>query len=235
MKLFEFGTVYNLAIDKNTNDPLPGFHEETRLALLMTGQKEEENWNVTATENDFFELKGHVNALFKRLNISAETLTATPHTSAHLAAGLSFEAEGKVCAIAGIVSRATLKRFDCKQAVLYADLSWDMLVTLAGRNQISFRDLPRFPEVRRDLALLVDSAVTFSQIEKIAYQTEERLLHKVGLFDVYEGDKIGAGKKSYAVSFLLLDEEKTLTDGEIDKVMQKLITAFEKQAGAVIR
>jgi phenylalanyl-tRNA synthetase beta chain len=235
MKLFEFGTVYSLAADKNSNDPLPGFHEETRLALFMTGHKEEENWNVTSAETDFFELKGHVNALFKRLNIPAGALTATPYSSDHIAAGLSFEADGSVVAVTGIVSRATLKQFDCKEAVLYADFRWDMLAKLAAGNQISFRDLPRFPEVRRDLALLVDSAVTFSQIEQIACQTEKKLLRKVGLFDVYEGDKIGAGKKSYAVSFILLDEEKTLTDGEIDKVMQKLITAYEKQAGAVIR
>jgi phenylalanyl-tRNA synthetase beta chain len=234
LKLYEFGTVYSLA-DKRAAEPLPGYHEETRLALFMTGKKTEENWNAPAKETDFFELKGHIAAILKLLNTGASVPEARPFASEHMSAGLSWKADGKVFATAGLLAKALLKKFDCKQDVYYADISWDFLVSLAGKAAIRFTELPKFPEVRRDLALLVDAGVEFSAIEKAAYQAEKKLLRKVGLFDVYEGEKIAAGKKSYAVSFILLDEEKTLTDAEIDKVMQKLIKAFERELQASIR
>jgi phenylalanyl-tRNA synthetase beta chain len=234
LKLFEFGTVYSLA-DKRTPEPLPGYHEETRLALFMTGRQTQENWNVPAKENDFFELKGHLTAIMKRLNIDGPGLAIKHFASTHLATGLSWEADGMVLATAGLVSRVLLKRFDCRQDVYYADIHWELLAALAGNATIRCAELPKFPEVRRDLALLVDADVEFASIEKMAFQEEKKLLREVGLFDVYEGEKIGAGKKSYAVSFLLLDEEKTLTDAEIDKVMQKLIKAFERDLKASIR
>ena len=234
LKLFEFGTVYALA-DKTVPEPLPGYHEEIRLALFMTGKRSAENWNEPAKETDFFEMKGHLNALFVRLNIHPAALKTVPFTSPHIASGLAWEAEGTVVAIAGLVQRPLLGRFDCRQDVYYADLNWEALVRLAGNASIRFTEPPRFPEVRRDLALLVDAGVEFAAIEKTAFQTEKKLLKNVGLFDVYEGDKIGAGKKSYAVSFVLLDEEKTLTEAEIDKVMQKLIKAFERDLQASIR
>jgi len=234
LKLYEFGTVYSLA-DKSAAEPIPGFHEETRLALFMTGRQSEENWNVPAKENDFFELKGHFAAILSLLNIPGAGIEASPFASDHLSAGLSWTAEGKVFVTAGLLSRDLLKKFDGKQDIFYADIHWDILVSLAGRTAIRVTELPKFPEVRRDLALLVDAGVEFSAIEKIACQAEKKLLRKVGLFDVYEGEKIGAGKKSYAVSFILLDEEKTLTDAEIDKVMQRLMKAFERELKATIR
>lgn len=234
LKLYEFGTVYSLA-DKRAAEPLQGYHEETRLALFMTGKKTEENWNAPAKEADFFELKGHIAAILKLVNIDASVTEARPHASEHISAGLSWKADGKVFATAGLLAKALLKKFDCKQDVYFADISWDFLASQAGKAAIRFTELPKFPEVRRDLALLVDAGVEFSAIEKAAFQAEKKLLRKVGLFDVYEGEKIGAGKKSYAVSFILLDEEKTLTDAEIDKVMQKLIKAFERELQASIR
>ncbi len=234
LRLFEFGTVYALA-GGASEDPLPGYHEESHLALFITGGKTPENWNQAALPADFFELKGHFNALLTRLNIDPDRFGINPFSSAHIASGLSWEAEGRVIATGGVVSKALLTKFDCRQEVYYADIRWDRLVALSGEAAITFRGLPRFPEVRRDLALLLDEKVEFSEVEKTAYRTERKLLRSVGLFDVYEGEKIGAGKKSYAVSFTLLDEEKTLTDGEIDKVMQKLIKAFERDLGAAIR
>jgi phenylalanyl-tRNA synthetase beta chain len=234
LKLYEFGTVYSLA-DKPAVEPIPGYHEETRLALFMTGRQSEENWNVPAKESDFFELKGHFAAILSLLNISGAGIEVSPFASDNLSAGLSWTAEGKVFATAGLLSRDLLKKFDGKQDIFYADIHWDILVSLAGRTAIRVTELPKFPEVRRDLALLVDAGVEFSAIEKIACQAEKKLLRKVGLFDVYEGEKIGAGKKSYAVSFILLDEEKTLTDAEIDKVMQRLMKAFERELKATIR
>jgi phenylalanyl-tRNA synthetase beta chain len=235
LKIFEFGTVYSIGSVTNGADPLPGYHEETRLAFFMTGKKQEENWNVTPGEVDFFEMKGYLTALFHRMNIPLATLVITTGSTFHLPSCLIYTVDGKILAQAGMVSGSLLKRFDCRQDVLYADIHWDLLVSLAGRNPITFTEPPRFPEVRRDLALLVNSSVSFSDVERIAFQTEKNLLKRVGLFDVYEGEKIGAGKKSYAVSLILLDEEKTLTDNEIETVMRKLIAAFEQQTGAVIR
>ena len=234
LKLFETGTVYSLA-DPASPKPVPGYHEETRLALFLTGKKTEENWNSRAADIDFFVMKGYLEALFRILNIPVSHFKPNPSRHPHIATGLDYEWQGKVFASAGKVSREILKRFDCKQDVFYADIQWDVMTGLAASHPIRFEGLPRFPEVRRDLALLVDAEVTFSSIESLAFQTEKKLLKKTGLFDVYEGEKIGKGKKSYAVSFILRDEEKTLTDAEIDQVMQRLIRAFEKQLNAVIR
>ncbi len=235
LKLYEFGTVYSLATGSDPSDPLPGYHEETRLALFMTGKKAEESWNVSPADVDFFEMKGHLLALFRRMNIPAGTFAIRTGKTSHLPSCLTYEVDGQAVAQLGLVSASLLKRFDCRQDVLYADIDWDRMVSLTLRYPITFTEPPRFPEVRRDLALLVDSSVTYEALERIAYQAEKKLLKRVGLFDVYEGEKIGAGKKSYALSFILLDEEKTLTDSEIDKVMQKLIDAYGNQAGAAIR
>lgn len=234
LKSYEFGTVYSLSDEKNGKDPVTGYHEEFRLALAMTGKKSEENWNSPSRETDFFEMKGHFYALLTRLNISPAQLQISPYSSMHLT-GLSFKSGNDLLALVGLVDRRLLKRFDCRQDVMYADINWDLLTELAGKRAIHFSELPRFPEVRRDLALLVDSSVGFAEIESLAFSTEKRLLKKVGLFDVYEGEKIAAGKKSYAVNFILRDEEKTLTDGEIDRVMQKLIKAYEQKLQATIR
>jgi phenylalanyl-tRNA synthetase beta chain len=233
LKLYEFGSVYSRAA--NSNDPLKGYHEEWHLALFLTGIQSEENWNSPATGIDFFSLKGHIYAFLSKLNISMERFSGEPYSSEEITEGFCYYYNNVPVITLGSIARPLLKRFDCRQDVFYADLQWDVLVSMIIPDGISYSELPKFPEVRRDLALLVDSSVTFSEIEKIAAETEKRLLRKVGLFDVYEGEKIEKGKKSYAVSFILRDDEKTLTDKEIDKVMQRLITNFEKQIGAKIR
>ncbi len=128
-----------------------------------------------------------------------------------------------------------LKEFDIRQQVLYAEINWDLVLKLVKGNKIQYQPIPKFPEVRRDLALLIDTKITFEEIEKIAYRTENKLLKNVNLFDVYEGKNIEAGKKSYAVSFILLDEEKTLTDKVIEKTMNRLMEAYQKELNAVIR
>jgi phenylalanyl-tRNA synthetase beta chain len=135
----------------------------------------------------------------------------------------------------GEISPAILKQFDIRQPVFYADLDWDMIVNLTSGGSMLYREVSKFPEVRRDLALLIDKQVHFSEIERLAFENSRSLLRKVNLFDVYEGDKIGDDKKSYAVSFILQDEQKTLTDKEIDKFMNRLIEVFERELKAVIR
>lgn len=234
LMLFEFGSVYALA-EKGHGDPVDGFHEETHLAMWMTGSRSGETWNAHPGDVDFFDLKGHLFASLRRINIEPADLEVRPFSSKHIQNGLLLLSGGKTLATAGMVSGSLLKQFDCRQNVFYADCNWELLAFLAGQATIRFKELARFPEVRRDLALLVDSSVEFAAIEALAFQTEKKLLKQVGLFDVFEGEKIGAGKKSYAISFTLLDEEKTLTDEEIDSVMQKLIKAFEQKIQAAIR
>jgi phenylalanyl-tRNA synthetase beta chain len=236
LKLYEFGTVYSLADPSSGGkEPVTGYHEEQRLGMFLTGTEETPGWNVPAHKVDFFSLKSMVEAVFTRLNLSVRDMNITRCSSPHIPVGLCYQKEGRELARIGALSKTILKRFDIRQEVFYADVNWEILVPLTDEDSIRFRELPKFPEVKRDLALLVDRSVEFAEIEQIAYETEQRLLKQVGLFDVYEGDQVEAGKKSYAVNFILLDEEKTLTDAEIDGVMQKLMTAFGKRAGARIR
>jgi len=136
---------------------------------------------------------------------------------------------------AGLIRNPVLKQFDIKLPVLYADVDMDMLLKLIPVKEFQYKELPKFPEVRRDLALLLDREITFDQIKQVAYQTERKILRDIGLFDVYDGDRIEPGKKSYAVNFMLGDDSKTLTDTEIDKVMDRMVRALEQKLGAKIR
>jgi len=148
---------------------------------------------------------------------------------------LEYHAQaGRVVTI-GKVSSKMLKTFDIGQDVYAAEMNWELLLQLHKKTSVTFRPLPRFPEVKRDLSLMLGRNIRFEQLHKLAFSTEKRILKNMDLFDVYEGDKIESGKKSYAISFTLLDEEKTLTDKQIDKVMKRIATAFEKELGAVVR
>jgi phenylalanyl-tRNA synthetase beta chain len=234
LRFFEFGTVYSRTTGSSA-DPLPGFHEEQHLALFLTGKRERENWDTPDERVDFSDLKGAVEAVLNRAGTGSWKFRVEPHTSETIAEGLSYSAEGKPILVLGYVSERLLKSFDCKQPVLYAEFDWDALLEKIAPDTVRFREINRFPEVRRDLALLLDKSVTFEEVERVAYETERRLIRKTGLFDVYEGKNIEAGKKSYAVSFILQDETKTLTDQEIDKTMEKLIRAFTTKLNAQIR
>jgi phenylalanyl-tRNA synthetase beta chain len=153
----------------------------------------------------------------------------------HIGDGIQYSLHERTIFIIGSVSNQVLKTFDCRQPVYFAEVNWDLLFSLIpGKNQ-RFTGIPKFQEVRRDLALLVDHEVTFSQIEKLAFQTERKLLKNIGLFDVYEGEKIPAGKKSYALNLILQDEDKTLTDKDIDKAMEKIIRAMAASFNAQLR
>ncbi|HON55348.1 MAG TPA: phenylalanine--tRNA ligase subunit beta, partial [Bacteroidales bacterium] len=143
--------------------------------------------------------------------------------------------DGKEISTIGSISNNLLKQFGIKQKVYAAEISWAPLLNFIKRNKITFRELPRFPEVRRDLALLVDETVSFAELRALAFKTEKKLLKKIALFDVYKGDKIPSGRKQYAISFVLQDPDKTLTDKYVEEVMNRLLTAFTDKFGATLR
>ncbi|MEI6456141.1 MAG: phenylalanine--tRNA ligase subunit beta [bacterium] len=234
LKLFEFGTVSARAVG-SSNDPLPGFHEEWHLGLFLTGRREMENWDSSESKADFSDLKGVTEGILNRIGTGSWQFSVKPVSSEIISEGLAYLKEGKTIVTLGTIRESVLKSFDCKQPVLYAEWNWDNLLTLLTAKEIQFREINKFPEVRRDLALLLDKSVTFEEIERVAYETERRLIRNTGLFDVYEGKNIEEGKKSYAVNFILQDETKTLTDEEIEKTMEKLIKAFTTKLNAQIR
>jgi phenylalanyl-tRNA synthetase beta chain len=233
LKMFEFGRAYSLAT--SNNDPLPGYHEEKHLALILAGRAQPENWNTGGKQVDFFDLKGTLDGICKKIAVSNEQWEVKTYTSGQLTDGLQYLFNGESIFIIGSVSSQVLKLFDCRQPVYFAQANWDLLFSLVPLKSLQYRGIPKFPEVRRDLALLVDKEITFAQLEKLAFQTEKRLLRNVGLFDVYEGEKIAAGKKSYALNFILQDEEKTLTDKEIEKAMNKILQAMISNYNAQLR
>ena len=235
IRFFEFGNVYSRDPKKTTEAPLDGYHEEKRLALFICGRKQKESWDTTDQAIDFFLLKSYVKSLLLKLGAEPDKLENSTADANIFDEGLSYQKDGKEVGSFGRISKDLLKAFDIKQDVYYADLSWMMMMQFARATSIVSTPVPKFPEVRRDLALLISKEVRFEQIREIAFKTENSLLRSVGLFDVYEGDKIGKNKKSYAVSFIFRDDEKTLTDKIIDKAMNRLVAAFEKQLEANIR
>ncbi|MBL7137585.1 MAG: phenylalanine--tRNA ligase subunit beta [Bacteroidales bacterium] len=231
---FETGTVYSLAEDKSS-DPLPGYHEEQRLALFLTGRKAPESWDADDTPADILQLKGILSAVFDRISIDPAELDLVPVESPLFSFGFAYQSKGEILVSAGSLRKSVLSQFDIRQPVLYADLYWDLMLQLIPGKELRYAELPRFPVVRRDVALLLNMETTFDQVRQVAFETERKLLLHVGLFDVYEGERIETGKKSYAVSFLLGDDSKTLTDAEIDNVMERLAEAFSGKMGATIR
>ncbi|MFC4721636.1 phenylalanine--tRNA ligase subunit beta [Geojedonia litorea] len=225
LKLFEFGKTYH-----NYN----GKREELkRLALFITGDRNNDRWTNTVKKSDFFYLKGTITALFERLGLSQ--LKSSPVTNDVLSEGLLLSSGKTTLVEFGIVQKKILKHFGIGQEVLFADINWDNVIQLSKNNSVVFKDLPKYPEVRRDFALLLDDNISFDQIYNIAIQSEKQLLKEVDLFDVYQGKNLPKGKKSYAVSFTIQDENKTLTDKQIDKIMKKLQSNFEKELGAELR
>ncbi|AEH02756.1 phenylalanine--tRNA ligase subunit beta [Lacinutrix sp. 5H-3-7-4] len=225
IKFFEFGKTYH-----NYN----GTREEPKhLTLLITGNKTEENWSTPSEKSTFFHLKGNVDAILSRLGISR--YRATSVKSDLFSEGIQYSQGKTVLVDFGIVKSKINKHFDISQEVLFANFNWDNIIEVAKRNKIKFTPIPKYPEVRRDFALLLDNNVTFDDINTIARQTEKKLLKNVNLFDVYQGKNLPNGKKSYAVSFTFLDENKTLTDKVIDKIMNKLQSNFENKLSAELR
>ncbi|TDQ25778.1 phenylalanine--tRNA ligase subunit beta [Tenacibaculum caenipelagi] len=225
LKFYEFGKTYH----KYEN----GYQEDKHLTLFVTGNRTPDSWRVATQASDFFYLKGIVTTLLSRLGI--DNLKTTPTKSDVFSEGVTLSLGKMKLVELGVAKRAILKEFSIKQEVLFADLNWQNILDLVGKKKIKVTDLPKFPAVKRDLALLLDNKVEFKEVYNLAFQSERKLLKEVDLFDVYEGDKLPEGKKSYAVSFVLQDENKTLEDKQIDKIMQKLQLTFEKNLEAVLR
>ena len=236
LRFYEFGKVYSKNPgQKVENDELERYHEEQRLALTMTGNANPESWKAPAVPTDFFELKKMTLRIFERLGFDLDILEEIYVSDEMFKEGLIIRQNKTELARMGTVGKKWLKKFDIKQEVCFADIRWDIVLDEVKKQRIVFRPASKYPEVRRDLALLINKNVTFSEIEAVARQYGGKHLKSVNLFDVYEGEKIEEGKKSYAVSFILQNPEKTLKDKEIDKMMQKLIKGFEKQVNAEIR
>lgn len=225
LKLFEFGKTYH---------KLPSGHEENKhLTLTVTGNRLSESWTYGQKPSDFFMFKGFVNLVFSRLGLNK--LQTQPVTNDVFAEGMALAApNNQVLVEFGSLKKSILKEFDIKQEVFFADFNWEAILKLVT-GKIRFTEISKYPEVRRDLALLVDNEVTFESIYSNARQAEKSLLKDINLFDVYEGSNLPEGKKSYAVSFTLQDSSKTLTDEQIDKIMGKIRNTLESQVGAQLR
>ncbi len=240
LKLFEYGKIYshptNNSEQANTNDTKSkAYIENNRLSIWLTGNISPENWRQKSRKADFFDLKEMVVSLLNKLgigNIKAEYVQEHPH----FAYGLQLAVGKKRVGIIGNIKKSILKQFDLKNEVWYADLDWENIVNIAAKQKTIFKPIVKYPVVRRDLALVLDKSIAFEQIPEIALKNAKNWLQSVDLFDVYEDEnKLGAGKKSYAVAFRLQDDNRTLTDADIDNIMQKLIQAFELQLNANVR
>ncbi len=230
LSLFEFGSIY---YTKGTEGCVTEkYGESAQLSLCVTGKQKNQYWAEKQQDTSIFVLKSTVQKILLKLGMANIQFQ---QKSDDLLSGLECTVLGnKVVARLGAVSKSLLKKFDIDRPVFFAEVYWNEVLS-NYRQKVQFKDLPQFPAVRRDLALLIDSKVQFEQIQKIAYQTERKLLKQVNVFDVYEGKGIPEGKKSYAVSFLLQDEQKTLNDAQIDAVMKRLITNYQKDLGAELR
>ena len=237
LRFFEFGNVYTFDPEKqNDNDPMQAYKEQYHAALWLTGKRVEGSWAHVNEDSTFYELSAYVENILRRIGVKPGVIVRKKSENPIFSAGLSIENRGgKLLIEMGIITKKLLKQFGLDNPVYFAELNWTALMKVIKKNEVLYTEVPKFPAVSRDLALLVDNSVEFAQIEQIARQTEKKLLKKVELFDVYEGDKLPAGKKSYAVNFILQDEEKTMGDKQIDAIMQKLIANIKKQLNAELR
>lgn len=237
LKFYEFGNVYKFNPEKESSaeKPLAQYSEHMELGIWITGRKEQPSWNVKAEEATVYDLTGIVNNIFRRLGLPAAALTSTQSSDEIFAAKLDIASRsGKRIAEVGLVRSTILKKFDIEQSVAYAAIDWDALFKLTAKNKVTYAELPKTQPVDRDLALLVDKSVKFADIEAAIRKAERKMLKDVRLFDVYEGKNLPAGKKSYAVSMKLQDNEKTLNDKQIDAAMSRIISAL-KSLGAELR
>ena len=224
LKLFEFGKTYH--------NYLAGYEEKKHLSLFLTGSRNQESWTGAQKPSDFFLFKGYVTGILSRLGITKTQ--NVPSTSDVFSEGIAIAIGNDTLVELGVVKKSILKHFGIKQEVFYADFNWALILKLIA-TKIKYTEIPKYPEVRRDLALLIDQNVSYESIYNIAKQTEKALLKDINLFDVYEGQNLPEGKKSYALRFTIQDNSKTLTDTQIDKIMSKLQNNFETELGASLR
>lgn len=242
LRFFEFGKCYwfdstrrQAAVSEDTNT-LRAYSEEYRMGLWVTGFRIASSWAHKDEESSFYELKACVLNIFRRLGLDFKMLHVEEMSDDMFSSALCYSLRsGKVVARIGLIRNALLKRFDIGQPVFFADIHWDEILKATRRQKVSYAELPKFPAVRRDLALLLDKTVSFSQIEEVAFASEKKLLKEVALFDVYEGKNLGEGKKSYAVSFTLQDDTQTLNDRQIEKVIENIIRNLQTKLDARLR
>ena len=237
LKMYEFGNCYHYDAAADASERvLAKFSENTELGIWLTGKTHDGNWAEAPRDLTVFDLKKIVEDIFARLGILEKELVATQFTSDIYAPALKYENRGgKLIAEMGVVAAKQLKKLDIHQPVFFAHINWDALMKMCAKKKVTFADLPKTQPVKRDLALLLDKAVTFDDVKRVVTQSEKRLLRSVALFDVYEGKNLEAGKKSYAISITLQDDQNTLQDKQIDAVMNKVIANLEKQLGAKLR
>ena len=237
LRFFEFGNCYQYHADrKNAEHPLSAYSESYHLGLWVTGKHISNSWAHADEDSSVYELKAYVENIFLRFGLNLRDFVISRQKDDIYATALAICTRGgKLLATLGVVTRKVLKMIDIDNEVYYAELNWNELMKAASKIKVNYTELTKFPAVKRDLALLIDKQVEFAEIERIAYETEKKLLKAVTLFDVYEGKNLEAGKKSYAVSFLLQDENATLNDKQIDKIMSRLVKNLEDKLGARLR
>ena len=235
LKFFEFGTCYFLKRKQHPGNAVENYLEKLDLDLFITGNENPENWNNLTRKTDFYTIKSSVEIILEKLGLDCDSFTVKERMQDYYAEGLELSLKNEMIAHFGKIKKTYLEKQEIKQDVYYGHIEFGTVLNKLKQLTISFSELPKYPSVRRDLALLVDKKVRFDQIKRLAYKTEKDILRQVGLFDVYESESLGKNKKSYAVSFILRDNKRTLTDKIIDKVMKKLVEVFEKEIGAQIR
>jgi phenylalanyl-tRNA synthetase beta chain len=235
LKLYEFGNCYTYNPDVKSEKPLDSYSEHFGIGIWLTGMNAKEHWMTKPEKFNFFHLKGYVHAILNRFGYNIDELEASEAPNDIFHYGITYKMGKKILASFGSIKPTLLKQFDLKNDVFFAEIMWEPLIGKLAKSKIQYKELPKFPEVRRDLALLLDSNIKYEQVRDLAYKTEKKLLKRVNLFDVYQGKNIPEGKKSYAISFTLQDESKTLTDKQIDKVMKRLIDVYTKELNAQLR
>lgn len=237
LRFFEFGNCYKYVAEQdNQEDPIKAYQQAYHLGLWVTGKRVEGSWAHTDEPSSFDELNAYVQNIFTRIGVPSGMLVTEKSDNNIFSHGLTIKNRGgKIIAELGIVCNKLLKLVDVAGEVYFAEINWTTLMKLTRKNKVEYTELSKYPAVSRDLALLIDKQTEFSQIEKTAFQTEKKLLKRVELFDVYEGKNLPEGKKSYAVNFILQDEQKTLNDKQIDGIMQKLIKNLTEKLGAELR
>ena len=235
LKTFEYGSVYQ-RLPETDGKTLASYEEHQCFTLLMSGSPAR-SWREGARKGSFYELKGYLELLLKRYAVDIFTLETRPAPSDIFAEGISYSLPGthEPLAVIGTVSPALARKFDVRQPVFAAEICWQTLLKLVSRVKVKFQEMPKFPEVKRDLAVLIDENVAYADLCRAAQKSVKKILKQVSLFDVYRGDKIPEGKKQYAINFVLQDPEKTLTDQEVEKAMSRLLATFQNQFGAVLR
>ncbi len=238
VKFYEFGNCYHLDPSKQSTEeaPLKPYTEDFHLGMWISGNKTSQSWVAKQEKSSFYQLRAYVDNILERLGFNKKRLVYGIYEDDLLSEGLTIMTNtGKLIATLGVVSRKALNMFSLDNNVFYADMIWNNILSELKNHKVTYSDISKFPEAKRDLALLIDQKITFADITKVAMETEKKLIKNIYLFDVYEGKNLESGKKSYAVSFILQDEAKTMTDAQIDAIMNKLMKNFETKLSAKIR